>query len=81
MVQALTVQLQPRIVHAVLIEIGQDLVGVKRPRRREQHLIQMRGQPNAGRVTHGIQGASFLVFEGLYTAQKKKRRSRMGRLL
>ena len=49
---------------------------MKRSRRRKQHLIQMRGQPDAGRVLHRIEGAAFLVREGLHPAQEEQRGSR-----
>jgi hypothetical protein len=62
-------QSQPRMVHAVLIQIGKDLVGVKGARRREQYLVQVRRKPNAGRILHGIHGAAFLVLECLHPAQ------------
>ena len=55
---AFAVEREPRIVHAVLIEVGQDLVGVKRSGGGEQHLVQMRGQPDTGRVPHRIERAS-----------------------
>ena len=47
---ALAVQRQPGVVHPVLIEVRQDLVRMQRSRRRKQHLVEMRGQPDAGRV-------------------------------
>jgi len=41
---AFAVHRVPGIVHAVLIEVRQDLIGVQRPRRRKEDLIEPRGQ-------------------------------------
>jgi hypothetical protein len=65
----LAVQLEPRIVHAVLVQVREDLVGMQRPWGREQDLVQVRGQSHAGRVIHAVDSAALAIREGLHAAQ------------
>ena len=69
---AFTVDREPGVVHAVLIEVREDLIRVQRSRRREQHLVQMRGQADAGRIRHHVERAALLVFERLHPAQEEQ---------
>ena len=59
----------PRVVHPVVIEVREDLVRVQRPRRGEEHLIEVRGQAEAGRVGHRVERAASLVGGRLHAAQ------------
>ena len=72
----LPVEFQPCVVHAVLIQVRQDLVRMQRSRRRKQHLVQICRQPDTGRVPHGFERAPFLVFESLHPPHQKQSRSR-----
>ena len=49
---------------------------MQRAGRGKQYLIQMRGEPHAGRILHGVHGAALLVGERLQAAQVKQGRSR-----
>ena len=69
---AFTVDREPGVVHAVLIEVREDLIRVQRSRRREQHLVQVRGQADAGRIRHHVERAALLVLERLHPAQEEQ---------
>src|SRR5436190_4449686 len=56
---------EPRVVHAILIEVGENLIGMERPRGWKQHLVEMRGQSDARGVVHRIGRTSLLVLERL----------------
>jgi hypothetical protein len=73
---AFAVEREPGIVHAVLIEIGQNLIGMEGSRCRKQYLIQMRGQSDAHRVSHRIERAASLVLERLHAAEQEESRGR-----
>ena len=70
------VQLEPRVVHRVLVEIREDLRRVQRTRRREQHLIEVSRQAHAGRVAHRVLRTAQAIRVRLHAAQEKQRRGR-----
>src|SRR5437868_6374529 len=66
---------QPRVIHAVLIEVGKNLAGMQRTRRRKQHLVQVCREAKARGVIHRVECASLLIVKGLHAAKMKQSRS------
>jgi hypothetical protein len=66
---ALAMQFQPWVIHAVLVEVRQNLIRTQGPRRGEQNLIEMRREADARRIIHRVHGAALAVGEGLHAAQ------------
>ena len=73
---SLAMQRQPRVVHPVLIEVGQNLIRMQRSGSGEEHFVEMRGQAEARGVGHRVERAALLVVEGLHAPQMKERAGR-----